>query len=853
VSTIAGIEAVELLASADPALADAVRKRGRKPVVERTAAQPLTINGIEGVIFAAASGGPGTVFRLDSIDQAAALAARHRGQRVVVVVDSSGSIVASAPAAPVNTVAPAITGTLIEGQTLTASTGTWTGSPAPTYTYQWQADTGGNGTFANIGGATNSTYLLTSGEVGDDVRVVVTATNASGAVSANSAETATIAALDTTPAAFSFTDITDATLSTVYESNTITVTGINGTATVTITGGEYSQNGGAYTSSAGTAVVNDTFKVRHTSSGSNSTATNTALTIGGVSDTYTTTTAAAADTTPDAFTFTDITDATVSTLYESNTITVTGITAAANLTITGGEYSINGGAYASSATTVVVNDTVKVRHTSSASNSTATNTVLTIGGVSDTYTTTTAAAGDWWEDAAYDNQSVIADFNNNRYALPAEVELITNGDFNGSATGWTLTNVAYNAGAIEDTIGGANGTAVQSISLVAGNLYIVTYTVVSVSGANVQIQFTGGTAVSGTSRSSPGTYTQYLTALSGNNAVRIQGTSSAALWNVDNVSVKEVNLTASGGVYPKRSATFDEVFAYTAASTTARTYIASGGTMMNDLAVNAPRFTYINTDRQLRLESAATNVFLNSATGVTQSISVTAQAYTLSFYGTGTITLSGVSTAGPLVGTGANNRVSLTLTPTAGSLTLTVSGTTTNVQLEASSFVTDYIPTAGASVTRAIETARFSPLIEAILQRTAASVVVRADLTNTGATDRRYMGGATTVALAFADATATVVGATNATNEVTATIGGAGSNANALGVALGYDGSGRSLTANGGTVGTDANTAGSLTTVYLGRDTTNAAGTYGDGYYDYVAISPERLPDATLIALAVAA
>lgn len=74
----------------------------------------------------------------------------------------------------------------------------------------------------------------------------------------------------------------------------------------------------------------------------------------------------------------------------------------------------------------------------------------------------------------------------------------------------------------------------------------------------------------------------------------------------------------------------------------------------------------------------------------TQSVTVTAVAHTLAFTGTGTVTLSGVSTAGPLVGTGAGNRVTLTFTPTAGSLTLTVSGSVTLAQLELGSTATAY-------------------------------------------------------------------------------------------------------------------------------------------------------------------
>jgi hypothetical protein len=77
------------------------------------------------------------------------------------------------------------------------------------------------------------------------------------------------------------------------------------------------------------------------------------------------------------------------------------------------------------------------------------------------------------------------------------------------------------------------------------------------------------------------------------------------------------------------------------------------------------------------------NMLNVTATLSTQSVTVAAVQKTLSFRGTGTVTLSGASTAGPLVGTGANDIVSLTFTPSAGSLTLTVSGTVNDAQLNA--------------------------------------------------------------------------------------------------------------------------------------------------------------------------
>ena len=126
---------------------------------------------------------------------------------------------------------------------------------------------------------------------------------------------------------------------------------------------------------------------------------------------------------------------------------------------------------------------------------------------------------------------------------------------------------------------------------------------------------------------------------------------------------------------------------------------------------NLARFDYDPVTlaiRGLLVEEARTNLVLNSlldGTNLgTQSVTVTAVAHTLSFYGTGTVTLSGVSTAGPLVGSGAYpTRSSLTFTPTAGSLTLTVTGTVQFAQLEIGSFASSFIPTAGASVARAAD------------------------------------------------------------------------------------------------------------------------------------------------------
>ena len=97
----------------------------------------------------------------------------------------------------------------------------------------------------------------------------------------------------TTPTQFTFTDVPSAALTTAQISNLITIGGMSSgvTATVTVSGGTYSKNGAAYTSASGTAVNGDTFRVQHTSSASYLTAVNTTLTVNGVSDTFTSTTA----------------------------------------------------------------------------------------------------------------------------------------------------------------------------------------------------------------------------------------------------------------------------------------------------------------------------------------------------------------------------------------------------------------------------------------------------------------------------------------------------------------------------------------------------------------------------------
>jgi hypothetical protein len=141
------------------------------------------------------------------------LASRDVAHRVRVLVSASNAggsatadsaptaaVVSPPPPAPVNTASPSVTGLALEGEALSASRGTWSGSPT-SYAYQWQdCDPLGLGC-ANVSGATSSSYELAASDVGNTVRVVVTASNAGGSSSASSAATSPVVASSSQPSA----------------------------------------------------------------------------------------------------------------------------------------------------------------------------------------------------------------------------------------------------------------------------------------------------------------------------------------------------------------------------------------------------------------------------------------------------------------------------------------------------------------------------------------------------------------------------------------------------------------------------------------------------------------------------
>ena len=91
---------------------------------------------------------------------------------------------------PVSTVPPTVAGTAVQGQTLTASTGTFSMTPA--FTYAWQRCDAAGAACADIVGATASTYVVAAEDVATTLRVTVTATNRFGAATGQSLQTAAV-------------------------------------------------------------------------------------------------------------------------------------------------------------------------------------------------------------------------------------------------------------------------------------------------------------------------------------------------------------------------------------------------------------------------------------------------------------------------------------------------------------------------------------------------------------------------------------------------------------------------------------------------------------------------------------
>ena len=168
-------------------------------------------------------------------------------------------ITTSAVITPANTAVPTISGTTTFGETLTSTTGTWSNSPS-SYAYQWSRAATSGGSYTNISGATSSTYNLVAADVGQYLKVTVTATNASGSAAATSSATAQIA--KATPTFSTWTNVVKTFGDTNYTVTAPTVTGSlagsfsygsSNSAVISISGTTFTVAGG------GSATITATF------------------------------------------------------------------------------------------------------------------------------------------------------------------------------------------------------------------------------------------------------------------------------------------------------------------------------------------------------------------------------------------------------------------------------------------------------------------------------------------------------------------------------------------------------------------------------------------------------------------
>lgn len=230
-------------------------------------------------------------------------------------------------------------------------------------------------------------------------QVRATATGAVGEIGFRLTNNGTLAA-DTTPDAFQLPARSGVGFGVPVVSATARIGGINTSTAVSVENGEYSLGcDGNFTATAGTLVNGTAICVRHTSARTGDTGTTTTLRVGTLAVAFTSTTASggatsgAVDTIPDAFAFAAQTGVPASSTVTSAPVSISGLTAASPLSVSGGTHSVGcTGTYSAAVASITNGQTVCVRHTSATRASVTTATTLTIGGVSAEFKSTTAAS-----------------------------------------------------------------------------------------------------------------------------------------------------------------------------------------------------------------------------------------------------------------------------------------------------------------------------------------------------------------------------------------------------------------------------------------------------------------------------
>jgi hypothetical protein len=208
------------------------------------------------------------------------------------------------------------------------------------------------------------------------------------------------------PNAFSFNDVDDAPLSTYISSNVVTISGLNviGTVSTPLSGAESSVNGGPFSTAVKLINNGETLALRVLTSGALGDSVQTGVSVGsGPVVTWNVTNVTTADDNPDFFDFTDKLNMTANTYVTSDILTITGLNVPTAVTVTNGDFRINGGSWVTSGN-INVNDTLQLRLLSSTEPGGEVETTVTIGNLplnqlSDDWKVVTTTAGDIDPDA----------------------------------------------------------------------------------------------------------------------------------------------------------------------------------------------------------------------------------------------------------------------------------------------------------------------------------------------------------------------------------------------------------------------------------------------------------------------
>lgn len=146
--------------------------------------------------------------------------------------------------------------------------------------------------------------------------------------------------------------------------------------------------------------------------------------------------------------------------------------------------------------------------------------------------------GAWWFRATAGTFNMIAATQTGLYKLNSSTlawdnisrisaDTVTQGAFAVDAS-WTKgTNVTISGGAAHMTGTPTGQVLSQAAAVTAGTAYKIVYTVSNYSSGGVRATFTGGTSVLGTTNSANGTYTQYLTGVTGNTTLAFEAVDPA--------------------------------------------------------------------------------------------------------------------------------------------------------------------------------------------------------------------------------------------------------------------------------------------------------------------------------------